>query len=243
MKDPYPVPPAGSKSKVGGDAAPEPLAITYTNIPTGWDATKLNEVFTKLVAKADENWSNVVHAHVPEYLQANLAQFLAAAAPPVTGPTNALVVDQQVIPLTSPAGASVQLTVVNSVITAAVLTMPASWHIVKNGDAVPVKNSAGATVTNGAAVVTTGNLASVDLPATVAGVSNGASVPITGQGVNGTATVAAGALSGVQLAATQHVVKNGDSVVVHDLADANVPGSPGTATVAAGALSKVNLTV
>lgn len=38
-------------------------------------------------------------------------------------------------------------------------------------------------------------------------------------------------------------VLDGAAVVVHDLADANVAGSPGVAHVTAGALTKVNLTV
>jgi len=209
MQDPYPTPNGPGLVKEGGSGTPpvpagvEPQAITYTNIPTGWDAAKLNEAFSKLVAKADENWNNIVHAYVPEYLQPNLAQYLAAAAPPVTGPGNALVVDQQVINLTSPAGASVKLTVVNSAITAAVLTLPGTQAIV----------------------------------------ANGATVAISGQATNGTLAVAGNAVTGQSIPATQHVVKNGDAIVVHDAADANVPGSPGTATVAAGALSKVNLTV
>jgi hypothetical protein len=66
-----------------------------------------------------------------------------------------------------------------------------------------------------------------------------------GSTVPGPATVTGGALTLVTPAvvATKAIVANNGNVVVHDLADAAVAGSPGRATVAAGALTKVNLTV
>src|SRR5690606_24143097 len=100
-------------------------------------------------------------------------------------------------------------------------TLDATNAVVKDTDAITIKNSAGATISAaGVATVAANAVSGVALPATIAGVANSASVtllPASGttpaQGT-GTAAVAAGVVTGVRLPATSAVVTDGQTIAV-----------------------------
>lgn len=81
--------------------------------------------------------------------------------------------------------------------------LPATEVVVKHGDTVGVKNSAGDVTVNGTLSVSGGVLRGVALPATQALVASGAlSVAATGSGTHVTITVAGGKITAVTLSDT-----------------------------------------
>ncbi len=114
--------------------------------------------------------------------------------------------------------------------------------IVSDGGTVPVKNSTGAAIGNATATVTGGAITGAALPATIAGVANGAAVTVqnsAGAAVAGshTATVANGVVSNFKLAATIAPVAAGNQTIV----DAAGKSSTATRAVAAGAITTTTL--
>lgn len=115
--------------------------------------------------------------------------------------------------------------------------LPAGAVAVQDGDTVATS------LGDGSASIADSAL-TVNLPATLAGVSNTDTVHVQNSAGadqhDGTAAVAAGALTAVKLAATTALVDNADAVTVHNSAGSAVAGAH-TAEVAAGVLTDVKL--
>ena len=68
---------------------------TYTNVPVGYSTAELDEVFARASSAGETEKQKVMLRHVPPFLQANFAQYLATYLPPgyipALTPTQAIV--------------------------------------------------------------------------------------------------------------------------------------------------------
>jgi hypothetical protein len=126
-------------------------------------------------------------------------------------------------------------------------TLPGTQAIVSNGGALPVKNSAGATVQASATAAVSGNtVTGVSLPATQAVLSNGSTVGVKNSvgatvDAGATAAVSAGVLTGVNLVATKAVLTNADANIQVQNSAGAVISSACVAAIGSGVLSNIKL--